>query len=59
MSAVRFPQPRCTGCGNRLTGVDLWVRRYARTIPRDVRRRCSRCNARATEGDKEVGNDDY
>jgi hypothetical protein len=51
MTATRFP--RCNQCGKRLLGLDLWVNRYATSVPISVRKKCSRCNARATEGDKD------
>jgi hypothetical protein len=38
---ARFP--RCPNCGRRLAGLDLWLRRYALSIPLPERKRCARC----------------
>jgi DNA-directed RNA polymerase subunit RPC12/RpoP len=49
MTVTRYP--RCNQCGKRLLGLDLWVSRYATSVPLSVRKKCSRCNAK--EGDKD------
>jgi hypothetical protein len=33
---------RCSSCGTQLTGADLWMFRYATTVPLSIRKHCSK-----------------